>query len=113
MKAADIAAVCHEANRALTRLVGDVPVQPEWGACGADMQQSCVRGVEYALANPAAPPSAQHEAWMAERLSQGWRLGPVKDSDKKEHPALRPYADLPEEVRRKDALFKAVVGALS
>jgi len=107
-----IAAVCHEANRRLTLLVADVPVQPSWEECGEDMQQSSVRGVEFAIANPDASPSAQHDAWMQERIAQGWKLGPVKNVETKEHPALVPYESLPEGTRRKDALFKNIVAAL-
>lgn len=107
-----IAAVCHEANRALTAHVADVPVQLPWEECSADMQASCVRGVEFALAHPDASPAAQHEAWAAERISQGWVHGAVKDPEKKTHPALVPYAELPEGTRKKDALFRAVVAAL-
>lgn len=108
----EIASVCHEANRQLTRLIGDVPVQPPFDECGLDMATSAAKGVEFAIANPDAPPSAQHDAWMKERLEQGWKLGPVKDAAKKEHPALVPYEQLPEAVRRKDVLFKAIVNAL-
>lgn len=107
-----IAAVCHEANRELTALVKDVPVQLPWAECGADMQASAVRGVEFALANPNATPVDQHEAWAAERRAQGWVHGPVKDVEKKTHPALVPYEQLPEGTRKKDALFRAVVAAL-
>lgn len=104
-----IAAICHEANRQFTRTLDDVPVQPPWEECGADMQASAVRGVEFALDNPDAPPSAQHDAWMKERIEQGWTLGPVKDVEKKEHPALVPYSELPVGVQKKDLLFKNIV----
>jgi len=43
--AEQIASVCHEANRALTKLVLDVPVQPEWEKCPEEMQRSSVAGV--------------------------------------------------------------------
>lgn len=108
-----VAAICHEANRQLTRTLQDVPVQPPWDECGEDMQQSSLRGVEFAVANPDAPPSAQHDAWMKERIAQGWKLGPVKNVETKEHPALVPYEELPEGVRRKDLLFKNIVAAFT
>lgn len=108
----EIAKVCHEANRALTSIIGDVPVQAPWELCPVDMQQSCIRGVAFALANPDAPPAAQHEAWMKDRLAQGWKWGPERSELEKTHPALVPYEQLPEAVRKKDALFKAVVNAL-
>lgn len=106
-----IAKACHEANRVLTAFVKDVPMQPPWDCCGADMQESCVRGVMFALQHPDATPEDQHNAWVSERLEQGWVLGEVKDVEKKTHPALRPYAELSEGVRLKDAVFRAIVGA--
>ena len=106
-----IANACHEANRAITAFVKDVPVQPAWEDCGEDMQQSCMRGVEFAMLNPNATLEDQHNAWMLERIEQGWTLGAVKDAKKKTHPALRPYADLAEGVKLKDAVFRAIVRA--
>lgn len=107
-----IASICHEANRQLTRIVGDVPVQPSWDECPMDMRNSSVKGVEFALENRDAPASAQHDAWLKERKAQGWVLGPVKDAAKKEHPALVPYDELPDGVKLKDTLFKAIVNSL-
>jgi hypothetical protein len=102
---------CHEANRVLTALVKDVPVQPTWEHCGIDMQESCVKGVSFAFNNPDATPERQHEAWMRERIEQGWVFGEVKDPEKKTHPALRPYSELSEGTRLKDAVFQAIVRA--
>lgn len=50
---------------------------------------------------------------MEFKLAAGWRLGPVKDLAKQEHPLLVPYSELDEAARRKDALFSAVVHALA
>jgi len=108
----EIAKVCHEANRALTACVGDVPVQSPWELVSEDMRKSCIRGVEFALANPNAPASAQHEAWVADRLANGWTLGPERSDLLKTHPMLIPYEQMPEHVQKKDALFKAIVNAL-
>lgn len=41
-----------------------------------------------------------HEVWAAGRLADGWKYGPVRDDEKKEHPSLVPYEHLPE--REKD-----------
>ena len=38
-----------------------------------------------------------HEVWAAGRIAAGWKYGPVRDEDKKEHPCLIPYEDLTEE----------------
>jgi hypothetical protein len=107
-----IAEVCHEANRAITRHTKDVPVQPEWSAAPEEMRTSCIGGVEWRLANPDAPASAQHDEWMRAKLADGWKLGPVKDAERKEHPALIPYEQLSDDVKRKDAVFTAIVLAL-
>jgi class 3 adenylate cyclase len=44
----------------------------------------------------------EHERWMAERLRQGWILGPVRDDARKQHPVLVPWEALSEEEKRKD-----------
>lgn len=106
-----VAKACHEANRVLTAFITDVPMQPSWDRCGIDMQESCAKGVLFALNNPNATPEDQHDAWMKERLEQGWVFGKVKDTEKKTHPALRPYTELSEGVKLKDAVFRAIVGA--
>ncbi|MGA2153889.1 MAG: RyR domain-containing protein [Bryobacteraceae bacterium] len=58
-----------------------------------------------------AAASAQHEAWLSDKLRDGWKFGPVKDPTKKEHPCMVPYSELPLEQRIKDHLLKAVVQA--
>lgn len=37
-----------------------------------------------------------HEIWAQQRLADGWRLGPARDDEKKRHPCLVPYEELPE-----------------
>ena len=37
-----------------------------------------------------------HDNWAAQRLAQGWTLGPERSEAKKQHPCLLPYAELPE-----------------
>lgn len=110
--AEQIAEVCHEANRALTKLVADVPVQPSWPEAPEEMRVSSVRGVQFAIDHPNASPEDQHRAWCDDKYRDGWTHGAVKDASAKTHPALVPYDCLPEGTRRKDALFRAVVAAL-
>ena len=45
------------------------------------------------------------------KADEGWKYGPVKDADKKEHPCFLPYHNLPLEQRMKDYLFGAIVAA--
>lgn len=111
MTPTDIAAVCHEANRALCWSNGDFS-QPEWGDAPKWQRDSAVNGVNFRLVNPCSPPSASHDSWLKEKKETGWKYGPVKDADKKEHPCFVPYDKLPKEQKAKDALFCAVVDAL-
>lgn len=37
-----------------------------------------------------------HEVWAQERIAQGWRLGPERNDQRKEHPSLIAYEQLPE-----------------
>lgn len=107
-----IARVCHEANTSYCHVIGDHS-QKSWDDAEEWQRQSAVKGVEFALANPNAPASAQHDAWLNDKYEDGWKYGTTKDPAKKEHPCCVPYNELPTEQRAKDYLFKAVVQALS
>lgn len=43
-----------------------------------------------------------HEVWAATRIEQGWRYGVERDDNRKEHPCLVPYDELPESEREYD-----------
>lgn len=107
----DVAKVCHAANKAYCETLGDFS-QRSWDEASEWQRESAIKGVQFAVINPTAPPSAQHDAWLREKSATGWKYGPVKDVEKKEHPCCVPYDALPAEQRRKDALFKAIVNAL-
>lgn len=86
--------------------------QPSWLEAPLWQQTSAINGVRFHLDNPGSPPSRAHEEWLKEKEATGWKYGSVKDSAKKEHPCYVPYDKLPDEQKRKDALFIAVVNAL-
>jgi hypothetical protein len=37
-----------------------------------------------------------HEVWAQQRISEGWRYGQERNDQRKEHPCLVPYEQLPE-----------------
>lgn len=106
-----IAKVCHQANKAWCESQGDLS-QSDWADAPDWQVQSAITGVKFRLENPDAPASAQHESWMKEKLSQGWVWGKVKDMEKKTHPCIVPFEELPEFQQKKDKLFSAIVDAL-
>lgn len=108
----EIARVAHEVNRAYCASLGDTS-QPAWADAPEWQKKSAIAGVEFHLSHPDAKPSDSHESWLREKERDGWKFGPVKDPEKKEHPCFVPYAQLPAEQKAKDFLFLAVVRALA
>lgn len=43
-----------------------------------------------------------HEIWAAQRIADGWKLGPTRNDQQKEHPCLIPYNQLPESEKQYD-----------
>jgi len=57
-----------------------------------------------------------HDIWALNRLRQGWVRGPRRDDERKTHPCLVPYADLPESEKDIDrdtvvAVIKAILAS--
>ena len=111
METVQIAKVCHEANKAYCESIGDFS-QPSWEDATGWQQDSAIDGVKFHMANPESKPWDSHNNWMDEKLKSGWKFGPIKDPEKKEHPCLVAYELLPKEQQAKDALFIAIVRAL-
>jgi len=107
-----VAEVCHEANRAYCATIGDMS-QPAWVDAPDWQRESAIKGVRFHNENPNASPSASHEEWAKLKWEDGWKYGPVKDAEKKTHPCLLPYGQLPVEQRQKDYLFRAIVHAFA
>lgn len=104
------ARAAHEANRAFCDTIGDTSQVP-WEDAEEWQRDASREGVKVVLEG--ATPEETHEAWMAKKLADGWKLGPVKDSKKKTHPAMVPYSELPREQQVKDHIFHAVVHAIA
>lgn len=107
-----IAKVCHEANRAYCAGIGDNSQLP-WEEAPQWQKDSAVKGVEFHIANPGAPASESHDSWLEEKRATGWKYGPVKDVEKKEHPCFVPFEQLSPEQQAKDVLFANIVTALT
>lgn len=119
-----IARTCHEANRGYCLALARTFISPQvtydpafnwetppWDHLRESERESIRAGVRFHLRNPYASAEAGHKNWLRHKAAEGWKYGPVKDSDKKEHPCMLPYEQLPEEQRIKDAIFKNIVEA--
>lgn len=105
------ARVAHEVNRAYCEALGDLS-QPAWEDAPEWQRSSARMGVDlHTMAN--VGPEASHISWATQKLADGWQYGPVKDAEKKEHPCLVPFHELPPEQQAKDFIFRAVVHALN
>jgi hypothetical protein len=111
MNSETAAKIAHEVNRAYCTSIGDQS-QPPWEDAPAWQRHSAIKGITLhweALADGnILAPSASHESWLAEKIANGWKYGPVKNPETKEHPCCVPYDQLPVEQRTKDFLFGAV-----
>ena len=107
-----IAKVCHEANKAYCEGIGDLS-QVNWESAPEWQKQSAINGVIFHISTPDALASASHDSWMEEKVKAGWIYGEVKDPEKKTHPCIVPFDELPADQQAKDHLFKAIITALS
>ena len=112
LSAEQIAKVCHEANKAYCEGMGDTS-QPSWGDAPGWQKESAIMGVKAKLNDPDASPRQMHAMWVANKIANGWNYGPVKDAEKKTHPCIVPYDQLPVEQRIKDVMFSRIVESLS
>ena len=111
MTTEQIAKVCHDANKSYCQSIGDNS-QAAWEDAPEWQRSSAIVGVKFCSDNPDAPPSANHDSWMKQKTEEGWKFGPVKNVEAKEHPCYLPYEELPEEQKKKDSLFKAICASL-
>ncbi len=106
-----VAQVCHAANQVLRAANGEAPSEP-WDQYPENLKASTRKGVQAFCENPFKTSEESHQGWMDYKLAEGWVYGPVQDNEKKIHPCLVPYGQLPEKQQRKDALFMAICAAL-
>lgn len=43
-----------------------------------------------------------HDTWAKQRVEEGWKYGPNRNDEMKEHPCLVPYEELPENEKEYD-----------
>lgn len=97
----------HEANRVYCESIGDTSLRP-WPETPENIRNSARDGVRF-IWDGTHSAEQSHENWLKFKEADGWKYGPVKDTEAKTHPAFMPYSDLPMEQKIKDYIFRSVV----
>lgn len=104
-----IAAIAHTAVREYCFLIMHDDSHKPWNVETDAQKASLVAGVLKVMEG--RTPEELHQAWMDYKIIEGYTLGPEKDHEKKTHPNLKPYNELSDTQKVKDALFQGVVKA--
>lgn len=102
----DVTRAIYEACRLEAQWSGRSIVPEPWDERDEAFRERMIRVVERYLHSEGLPtPKEAHDSWCEAYREMGWTYGPVRDPQKKTHPDLRPYEELPQDEREKDAIF--------
>ena len=113
-----IAQVVHEANQAYCKATKQAPgfITGGWDEQSEQNKKNLRSAVDATRADvfsgETVGPATQHGRWLEVKEADGWTLGPEKDEEKKEHPCMVPFDELPDVQKTKDRLFFAIVSEL-
>lgn len=107
----EIARVAHETNRTYCETLGDNS-QPFWEDAPQWQKDSAIEGVRAIKEGNVNEPKESHINWLRVKENEGWVYGEEKNPEKKTHPCILPFDNLPEEQQMKDFLFFDVVSNL-
>jgi len=102
-----LAKAAHSLNKAYCEFIGDYS-QPVWELAPDWQKDSAIKGIKFGLESNVTPEES-HISWLKEKLDTGWKYGPIKNPELKEHPCIVEYQDLPETEKTKDELFTGIV----
>lgn len=103
------AKACHEMNRVYCESQGDFS-QKSWEEAVEWQRVSARNGVTNVLNGVMG--DALHEAWRQEKIADGWTWAEEKNAEKKQHPCLVPWAQLPMAQKVKDHVFVNTVNLM-
>jgi hypothetical protein len=94
-----------EQNRGVAR---DLPGKLE--VLGMVLRQDAPAGAPVIAIDKADPRLEQlaireHDRWVARKIKTGWRYGDPRDDERKLHPCIRPWDELPENEKEKDRMM--------
>ena len=101
----------HDVNNAIRVHFGE-KADPPLNELSKEVLVGKLNGIKKVIENPGITPEMMHKEWMDSHIKDGWVYGEVKDFEKKTHPCLIPYEELPENQRLKDRIFVALVNSM-
>lgn len=109
-KVEKIARLVHRAGMAIPDAFGEARPKA-WEATTEESREITRQGVRLVMRNPSVTPELIHKAWMSLRQENGWSYGETKDQEKKTHPYMVEFANLPERQRLRDCVFVETIKA--
>lgn len=98
-----ITQAAHEVNRTWQQMLQEA-VDQHWDLL-SDKEKQIARNSVIGVIVQDYGAEQTHDAWVAEKKSQGWTVGRVKDPTAKTHPCLVSWNELPIEQQAKDQLW--------
>ncbi len=91
-------------------IAANAPIIPEtWEGRDFDFRKQFVEIIERQSGpSRSESPEELHGSWVQAYINMGWKYGPERDTVKKTHPDMVPYARLGQLERDKDAVFIAL-----
>ena len=106
----EIAAIIHGATSVIPRLDGSCVLK--WEEMDDNHQQLAANAVKEIYSNPLKSAEEYQNLWMKLKIEDGWSLGNF-DLDKKLHPSLLPFNELPESEIAKDLIWQSLTSVLA
>ena len=107
MKNEQIARITHEADRIIRASMGQV--LSGWDRHEAGLKTEWRAKVGSLKGSDRITPQMRHDLWIQDMITAGWTQGTSVDSEKKTHPSICSYEDLPEQVHLLDDVFVILV----
>jgi len=76
-------------------------------------RESLINSVAFITDNNITENKPIHDIWLEKMLKMGWTYGKDFDLEKKTHPSLVPFSNLPPEERAVDKLFRSVLKSIN
>lgn len=106
----EIAHVCHEAFRAMQDQQGDDMPSLPWMWTTREQRYAVTNGVRRIAEGMSDKDN--HHWWVRDMRAQGWDYGLLKDPERKTHPNLVEWGQLPPFERKKSRVFSGIVRAM-